>query len=125
MNIKIDNLADAIAEQLSQYNNNVTTKVKKAIKEEADILTNNIKADSPKETGRYAKGWTNKKEYETNLNINYKIYNKSKPSLTHLLENGHAKRDGGRVEGIDHISTNEEKSVTNLIDKISKAVSDN
>lgn len=52
--------------------------------------------------GRYAKGWTYQVD-EGRLWTTVTIYNKT-PGLPHLLEHGHAKRGGGRVDGRTHIA---------------------
>ncbi len=123
--IKCDssNFADIISASLQEFSDEKTKEIKNIITDKSKELAKNIKRDSPrraKNGGKYAKGWTAKKDYENNLNIQYTIYNKKEPSLTHLLENGHAKRNGGRVEGIPHIAPNceaIEKEIDAEIDK--------
>lgn len=53
-------------------------------------------------SGKYARGWTYEVE-ESRLGTTVTIYNRI-PGLPHLLENGHAKRGGGRVPGRSHIA---------------------
>jgi len=130
MKCTINNFSDALASELAKYNKQVTDSVKEIITEEANQLAENISNDAPKRSGkiknrvlnRYSKNWTAKKQFENNLNISYTVYNKTDPQLTHLLENGFATRDGGRVEGQAHIAPNEEKMIESLQDKIEKAV---
>lgn len=66
-------------------------------KELAKWGVNELKDKSPKKTGKYAKGWHYSKKGKT-YTIKNKIY-----CLTHLLEYGHAKVNGGRVNGMPHI----------------------
>ena len=66
-------------------------------KELAKWGVNELKDKPPKKTGKYAKGWHYSKKGKTYI-IKNKIY-----YLTHLLEYGHAKVNGGRVDGIPHI----------------------
>lgn len=73
---------------------------------------------SPKDTGRYKKGWRIKSE-SGRLKHSRIIYNEEY-RLTHLLEKGHAKRNGGRVEAIPHIEPAEKYA----IQKIEKGLGD-
>ncbi len=130
-NTSIIDLSSVIADELSKYSDDIIHDVKEILTEETETLVENISNDSPKRNkkianrtlNRYSKGWKSKKEYEDNLNIRYKVYNDTDPQLTHLLENGFATRDGGRVEGHSHIQTNEEKTIDNIVQRIEKAVS--
>jgi hypothetical protein len=54
-------------------------------------------------SGRYAKGWTATTQ-RTRAGTSAVIHNASTPGLPHLLENGHANRDGGRTPGRPHIA---------------------
>lgn len=116
-------LTTAIQAELTKYSDDVLHDVKDVVKYVVDECKDNIQADSPKDTGDYAKGWAIKKDQDDNLNVSYTIYNKKHYELTHLLENGHATRDGGRVAGIPHIEPNEKKAESELISKIEKAAS--
>lgn len=58
---------------------------------------------------KYARGWTVTVE-KTRYGTTAVIHNKT-PGLPHLLENGHAKRGGGRVAGRPHIAPVEKEIV--------------
>ena len=60
-------------------------------------------------TGKYASGWTSQVEV-ARLYTEGVIYNKT-PGLPHLLEHGHANRNGGRTPGRPHIAPVEEQVV--------------
>lgn len=113
-NIKIDDLADAIIEELEQYNQEVTDALKEEVFETTEICKKEIKLNSPKLTGGYRKGWRVKKVYEDQNDIRMRIYNKTDYQLTHLLEHGHAKVGGGRVEARPHIAPAEQHAAERL-----------
>ena len=112
--IKIDDLVGEIVLAVRTYTEEVGAAIEEAVKKTAQALTADLRETSPKDTGEYAKGWTAKKEGPGR----YVVYNKKKPQLTHLLEHGHAKRGGGRVEGRPHIKPAEERHVPQLERKI-------
>ncbi len=116
--VTADDFEGVIAASLQEFSDEKTKEIKEIITDKSKELAENIKNDSPKKSGKYAKGWTSKKLSEDNLNISYVVYNKNKPQITHLLENGHANRDGSRTEGIPHIEPNCEKIETELDEAI-------
>ena len=61
-------------------------------------------------SGEYAKGWSSK-VVNGRLKIEGAIYNKSKPGLPHLLEYGHALKNGGRMPGRVHIAPVEQQVI--------------
>ncbi|MCM8900617.1 HK97 gp10 family phage protein [Caldicoprobacter algeriensis] len=115
-------ISAVIAEELQKYSEEVTNKVKGVVDDVAAELVENLKRDSPKRTGAYAKSWTSKVEYEDKLMKKVRVYNSKHYQLTHLLEYGHAKRGGGRVAGIPHIKPNEEKAIAELGRRIEEAI---
>lgn len=113
---RVNNIADDIARILSQYTDEVIEDIEKAKEETAKETVSELKKTSPKNTGAYRKGWT-KKRNGTSIVIHNKKY-----QLTHLLEHGHAKVNGGRVEGKPHIKPAEEKAIENYIKRVEKAI---
>lgn len=112
--IPLQELEIAIVKELSQYGNEVAEEIKKNVRSVAKETVKTLKATSPRDTGEYAKGWTYKIEYEDMNDIRVRVYNRNKPQLTHLLENGHAKKNGGRVDGRPHIGPAEQEAEKKL-----------
>lgn len=126
--INIDSMAKEIASIMAGYAADVTTDVKKETRKVVKDTVNELKRTSPEgpgsKRGHYKDGWASKVETENYNSIGVRIYNKKKPGLTHLLEKGHAKRGGGRVEGIKHIEPAEQKAIKeyekNLKERLSR-----
>lgn len=116
--ISISELSTEIERALADYGRCTADEVKKEVQTIASQTIQRLKSTSPKKSGKYASGWTATVAYEDKENIRVNIHNRKKPHLTHLLENGHAKLDGGRVEGIPHIGPAEEKARRELEGKI-------
>lgn len=114
MAIKIDLLAAAVTEELREYADIMADDVKKAASKAADDAVKELRQTSPAHTGRYRKGWTKKKAYESATEARYTVYNATDANLTHLLEKGHAKRGGGRVAATPHIAAAEEKAIEEM-----------
>lgn len=115
-----------INEQLKDIFEDYSTDVRKTVNECClDVARESglkLRETSPKDTGKYAKSWA-VKEVKTNDfgGSTWVVYNK-KYQLTHLLEKGHAKRNGGRVKAYPHIKPVEEWAINELpkeiIDKL-------
>ena len=67
-------------------------------------MKKNIAENAPKRTGEYAKSWTVTKTKETANGMSVVVRSRNKYQIAHLLENGHAKRNGGRVSAVPHIA---------------------
>lgn len=116
--IKVSELAQVVAQELADYSQDVTDGIKEEVKQVAKDMVTELKQTSPRNTGEYAKGWKSSVEYESPEDIRVRVYNSKKPQLTHLLENGHAKQNGGRVNGIPHIGPAEQKAEDSLEGKV-------
>lgn len=108
MATNIGGLAAEINRQLALYANQTDESVQRIAGEIASEGVEMLKAESPKSPGGgdYAKSWTVKK-----IGKAFVIHNKDHYRLTHLLEKGHAKVNGGRVDARVHIAPVEEKVV--------------
>lgn len=115
--IKIDALAGEVMKRMEEYAADVSSDMKTEAKAVAKEAVKELKQTSPggpgSKKGHYKDGWSSKVESENAVTIGIRVYNRKKPGLTHLLEKGHAKRGGGRVEGRPHISVAENNAAEN------------
>ena len=119
-----DKLADSIEKILQEYRDDVVKDTgqlaKDFAKKGAKAVRDNARSTFGG-TGKYANGWTS--TYESGrFSSQGIIYNKDVPGLPHLLENGHAKRGGGRVQGRSHIAPVEEKISEEFYKAVKEAI---
>lgn len=107
--IKPEVFAQAVKDYLEIYVEDIGESVEETSNEIGKEARDELKQTSPKKTGRYAKGWTIKKDKKKKNYYAIKIHNKTDYQLTHLLEFGHATRNGRRTKAIPHIRPVEEK----------------
>jgi hypothetical protein len=123
--IDIDQLAGEIARELSQYSQEVVEKVNTSSERVGKAAVKQLKQTSPKRpgSGKYAKAWTIKTEPEVGQPHKRIVHVKAPHyRLTHLLEHGHAKAGGGRVEGKPHIRPAEEMVIKEFMDEVEEAI---
>ena len=112
-------VADQLADILDEAERHVETKsgdiYEQAARESGQVL----RTHSPKKYGDYQKGWS-VKPYTEGKNRGFIVYNRDHYQLTHLLEKGHAKRNGGRVRAIPHIRPVEEAEIRKVLDRIER-----
>lgn len=106
-------LADFIAKELASYSTEFSEGVEKIAEEVAEEAVQELRQTSPKRYGKYRRSWKKKKL----ANGSFVVFN-TVASLTHILENGHISRNGGRVAGIVHIKPAEEKAIQNFEKRI-------
>lgn len=100
---KGNDLAGEIMKCLQEYTEEVVEALEKTTKELADEAVRTLKQTSPKKSGKYAKSWTQTKQGGKRI-----VHNR-RYQLPHLLEKGHAKRNGGRVAARVHIAPVEQR----------------
>ncbi len=120
--VDIDDLASVVAEELARYSQEVTDGMKKEIKTVSRECKQEIQQNSPVLTGSYKDGWRTKVDFESREDIRVVVHNKTDYQLTHLLEKGHAKATGGRVEGRPHIGPAEQNAEKKLLEKVKAVV---
>ena len=125
--IPVDRLSAEIEKILTEYGNevqeNVDDAARRVTKAGAKAVRGNAQSTFRVGNGEknYAKGWTSK--FETGrLSAQGIIYNKDLPGLPHLLEHGHANRNGGRTPGRAHIAPVEQKIIEDFEKAVKKAI---
>lgn len=118
--VSIDNLSDAISAELTIYRDNVTNGLKREAKRSIKQLVRATKATAPvgHRTKHYRSSITSKvtEDYKSISCIWF--VRGSDYRLSHLLERGHALRNGGRTSGTHFI----EKASTPIVENYEKAV---
>lgn len=120
--VRIDQLAAAVMEGLTEYAELAADEMKAAVNKAGDSVKKDIQENAPKDTGAYSKSWAVKKMKETSNSLEVVVHSRNRYQLAHLLEFGHAKRGGGRVPGRAHIAPAEEKAERILGQEIEKAL---
>ena len=105
--VSIDKLSEVIMDEMIKYSEMAIEDFERIAKDVAKEGEKKLKSTSPRgkgsKKGHYADGWTVTAE-ETGVGaFSFVIHNKKKPGLTHLLENGHQLRSGGRARAFPHI----------------------
>lgn len=114
--ISANDLASTMKKLLKEYGSEVNEVCREVAQGVGKDTTKMLRSTSPVKTGKYAKGWTLKPMRVSAMITEYVVYNKAKPSLTHLLEKGHG---GKSVAGArPHIQPAEEFAITELENRI-------
>lgn len=126
--IKADELQKALTDYLENYVEDIEEDVKDTVTEVAKEAKQELIQTSPRSgvarDTKYYKGWAIKNGGRTRRGRYYSkvIWNKTNYQLTHILENGHATRNGGRTTPQPHIRPVEEKYGTKFADLIEKKI---
>lgn len=123
--VTAETLESTLKNILSDYAESIQSDIQEVIKKVAKTGVTALKNSSPRSKGspsfgkkHYANQWAVKEEIDR-LSASEIIYNKTPTyRLAHLLENGYAKRNGGRVAGRPHIKPVEKQ----LIDTVEKDI---
>ena len=128
----VDGLAKAIQKTLAEYEGVTVESMKAAVDKVSKEAVRELKSSSPNRTGAYAKSWAAKKARLPNKWAYQKtVYNKDHYRLTHLLEKGHASKNGAGgpyvtnkapVKAYPHIAEVERKAVNDLVQEMKETL---
>lgn len=110
----------AVSNILKDFSEDVVRITKEDVDTVTDMALQEVKAHAPVRTGKYKRSLKSRTEYESATEKRNVIYSKGQGSLTHLLENGHAKRNGGRTRSFPHFAYGQkviEEELPKLLEK--------
>ena len=120
--VTIDGMTDAIMAGLKEYAKLAADDTKKAVRRAANTVKKDINASAPVRTGRYKESWRTMTLNERSNSLSVMVYSPDRYMLTHLLEYGHANRNGGRTRAIPHIAPAEAHGLKQLEEDIMRAL---
>lgn len=125
-NIKPEELSKVVMNYLKDYKEDIDEEVVEVVDEVTRKAKDELKQTSPRgqgsRTNPYYKGWAVKLSKKRTGVYHKVIWNRTNYQLTHLLEFGHATRNGGRTRAIPHIRPVEEKYNVEFVDKLEKRI---
>lgn len=113
-----------VKDLLNEYSDSIQEGIDKEaqdIAKEAATDLRNVKGTYKIRTGKYNKGWKVNTKKGRGF-INCTVHNATDWQLTHLLENGHTTRNGGRTRAFVHIRPIEEKYVSQYQKDVEKII---
>lgn len=126
--IQLGELNDELRKIIGKYNTETRAIIEDAAEKSAKFAVQELKKTSPKgKRGDYRKGWRLKRDYSGRRGVIFIVHNATDYRLTHLLEKGHATKNGtGRVFGDVgakvHIKPVEEKAVNMFLELVEEGV---
>lgn len=120
--ISIDALSETVMRELTEYADVVAEDMKAAVKKAGTTARKGISATAPTNTEAYAKSWSVKTTKESSRALEVTVHSRNRYQIAHLLEHGHAKRNGGRVAARPHIAQAEKLAVEQLQQEIERSL---
>lgn len=121
--VSVDQMAEAITQSMGEYAELSNEVMKQSVTEVSQSVKKDIQVNAPVRTGKYKKSWAAKKVQENANSLTMAVHSRDRYQIAHLLEHGHAKRGGGRVQAIPHIAPAEQRGAEELAGKIERGLS--
>ena len=120
-NIQISQMESVIMDALDKYKEEAEQVISDTLPLVGKETADELKRTSPRLSGEYANSWTYTMQQSRGSKNKNKlvVHNKKHYRIVHLLEKGHAKRNGGRVEAIVHVAPAQEHAEEKAIQRIS------
>ena len=121
--VRVDQMAEALAQTMAEYAELSNEVMKDCVAEVSRSVKKDIQGNAPIRTGKYQKSWAAKKVQENANSLTMVVHSRDRYQIAHLLEHGHAKRGGGRVQAVPHIAPAEQRGAEELTAKIERGLS--
>lgn len=116
-------LAAEIEKAMKEQSDIAKKAIEKAVDKTTEKTVNELKSTSPRKSGKYAEGWAVKEGKVATRSKSAVVWNKKRYRLTHLLEFGHARVNGGRdVPARPHIGAAEQKAIKAFEDELRRGI---
>lgn len=120
--IQIDDLTNTVMKELNEYKKITADKLKKEVRKTGNKIKNEIQKNAPIKSGAYKKSWKVKTLNERVNSLNLVVHSSNRYQLSHLLEFGHALRNGGRSKAKPHIKEEEELGIKEFEENIKRII---
>lgn len=121
--VHVDQMAEALARTMAEYAELSNEVMKGCVVEVSQSVKEDIQGNAPVRTGKYKKSWAAKKVQENANSLTMAVHSRDRFQIAHLLEHGHAKRGGGRVQAVPHIVPAEQRGAEELSAKMERGLS--
>ena len=117
----VTQLANEIMRQLSTYSDEIQKGVNVEAEKVGEDIVSELRNDpTPKLTGDYRKSWRVSKVGKRRVRVI--VHSKDEYRLTHLLEKGHALKNGGRTQPIPHIRPAEQRGIDKFVEGVERVI---
>lgn len=120
--IQIDNLTDTVMKEINEYKKITADNLKREVRKTGNKIKNEIQKNAPVKSGAYKKSWKVKTLNERVNSLNLVVHSSNRYQLSHLLEFGHALRNGGRSKANPHIKLAEELGIKEFEENIKRII---